>query len=47
MNEFHDGKVRVRHLRTGESQEVASRERQYMGTVAKQAVVDDIELFED
>ena len=42
-----DGKVRVRHLRTSESQEVATRERQYMGTVARQAVVDDIELFED
>jgi chemotaxis protein CheD len=40
-----DGKVRVRHLKPMESQEVASRERQYLGTVAKQAVGDDIELF--
>jgi hypothetical protein len=30
-----------------ECQEVASRERQYLGTVAKQPVGDDIELFED
>jgi len=42
-----DGKVRVRHLRPVECQEVASRERQYLGTVAKQPVGDDIELFED
>jgi chemotaxis protein CheD len=42
-----DGKVRVRHLRPIEGQEIASRERQYLGTVAKQAVIGDIELFED
>jgi chemotaxis protein CheD len=43
-----DGKVRVRHLRS-EDQAVATRERQYQGTVALQANVsgDDIELFED
>ncbi len=42
-----DGKVRVRHLRAVESQEIANRERKYLGTVAKQAHTDDIELFED
>ena len=42
-----DGKVRVRHLRPVEGQEIATRERQYMGTVKQQATTDDIELFED
>ncbi len=41
-----DGKVRVKHLRPVEVQEVATRERKYMGSVAQQATVDDIELFE-
>jgi chemotaxis protein CheD len=43
-----DGKVRVRHLRSSEGQEVATRERQYQGAVALQATVtgDDIELFD-
>jgi len=43
-----DGKVRVRHLKPMESKDIATRERQYMGTVAKQATTTtDIELFED
>jgi len=41
-----DGKVRVRHLRPAEGQEIATRERQFMGKVAQQAHTDDIELFE-
>jgi chemotaxis protein CheD len=42
-----DGKARVRHLRPVESQEIATRERAYLGKVAQQATNDDIELFED
>ncbi len=42
-----DGKVRVKHLRPMEGQEIATRERAYLGTVARQASTDDIELFED
>ena len=32
-----DGKARVRHLRPVESQEIATRERAYLGKVAQQA----------
>jgi chemotaxis protein CheD len=39
------GKVKVKHLRHADSQEIATRERQYLGTVAKKPAADDIELF--
>lgn len=39
------GKVKVRHLRPLESQDIARREQQYMKTVAQKPVESDIELF--
>jgi chemotaxis protein CheD len=40
-----DGKVKVKHLRTAESRDIATRERNYLGTVAAKPVGADIELF--
>lgn len=40
-----DGKVRVRHLRPTEMREVATIERNYMGSVGKEKASEDIELF--
>jgi chemotaxis protein CheD len=42
-----DGRVKVKHLRALESSEIASRERDYLGSVAQKPVGTDIELFED
>jgi chemotaxis protein CheD len=39
------GKVRVKHLRALESQEIARREQQYLKTTAAKPVANDIELF--
>jgi chemotaxis protein CheD len=40
-----NGKVRVKHLRAVESQDVAQREQTYLKTVTKKPVTSDIELF--
>jgi chemotaxis protein CheD len=41
-----DGKVRVKHLRSMESQAIASREQNYLSSFRKKPVKDDIELFD-
>ena len=39
------GKVKVKHLRPLDSQEIAKREQQYLKTVVRKPVESEIELF--